>query len=292
MMAPVVRELEARGIECVVMALTTGYRKAIQLGLHRSGIETSRGSYPSPSGYCNGGANSLVRTRTPMWQKRRACGTWASTLPNGSASKEKWPRASGMRQWVGGHFYPVDFMTAVLRDVAPAIVLTTNTPRSEGAALEAASRLGIPSVSMVDLFLQPNDEFCRRKHHPDRITVIAPSVKGALVASGLSPDRIVVTGNPAFDTLRDPAVQRQAQEAAAAMGLGRASASFSLRGTRKASIRPSCHPAGVDRVFALKCGNGCCNGYTHIQMMPCCYGNIQVSPSLSCIASAPQTAYQ
>lgn len=108
-------------------------------------------------------------------------------------------------------FYPIHFFRRVIRHFAPHAVVATNSPRSEQAALDAAMEEGIPTLSMIDLFAMASDPYLKRARHADRVTVMLPQVRDNLVASGMDPARIVVTGNPAFDSLFDPA-QRQAAE--------------------------------------------------------------------------------
>lgn|GEM_PF-574497 len=49
-------------------------------------------------------------------------------------------------------FLPVGVLTRILEHERPDVVLTTNSPRCERAALMAANRLEIPTVQVVDLF--------------------------------------------------------------------------------------------------------------------------------------------
>ena len=117
-------------------------------------------------------------------------------------------------QWrLGGRqaFLPVRFMQRVLRELRPDIVVATNSPRSEQAAIVAAQALGIPSLSMVDLFALPGDPYRERAVHADCITVLSEGTRRNLIDAGVDAGRIVVTGNPAFDALAGP----QAREAAA-----------------------------------------------------------------------------
>lgn len=102
-------------------------------------------------------------------------------------------------------FMPVRFFRRLLERERPDVVFSTNSPRSEEAAVAAAVALGIPSLSMVDLFALPGDAFLRRRVHADRIAVLCDATRANLVAAGVDPARIVVTGNPAFDALMQPA---------------------------------------------------------------------------------------
>ncbi len=109
-------------------------------------------------------------------------------------------------------FHPRQFLERVLRALRPELLLTTNSPRSEQAALEAAQALGIPSLAVLDLFAQPGDPFAARRQRPDRVCVLAEAVRDNLLAAGWEAERIVVTGNPAFDALQEPRLREQARE--------------------------------------------------------------------------------
>lgn len=211
MAAPVVQELERQGVRCEVMALTTGYAKAQQLGLR-------------PLGYRDFQALVPDREQVLAWGRALADG---NEHPQVDREESHWYLGVNYAQWVRSHgeagaqqryrelgrrgFYPLDFMTAVIRQLRPDVVVTTNSPRSEQAAVEAAQSLGIPTLSMVDLFPQPGDPFSRRDRHADRLAVLSPAVKLSLCSAGIAADRIVVTGNPAFDSLCAPEVRQQAQ---------------------------------------------------------------------------------
>lgn len=106
-------------------------------------------------------------------------------------------------------FSPLVFFRRVLAYLRPDVVVATNSPRSEEAALEAAIGMGIPTLSMTDLFALPYDKYHRRNVYADRVTVIGQHVKDTLRASGVPDASLRVTGNPAFDGLTSP--ERKAQ---------------------------------------------------------------------------------
>lgn len=108
---------------------------------------------------------------------------------------ERW-RASGRRG-----FHPVRLMRRLLSELRPDVLVATNSPRSEQAAIEAAQALGIPTLAMVDLFALPGDPYRERRVHADRVAVLSEGTRSNLVEAGIAPERIVVTGNPAFDNL-------------------------------------------------------------------------------------------
>ncbi len=115
-----------------------------------------------------------------------------------------------LQRWqsAGRHgFLPVRFFTRVLQELQPDAVVATNSPRSEQAVVAAAASLGIPSLSMLDLFGLPGDPFLTRPVHADCITVLSAGVADNLVRAGIPRDRLAVTGNPAFDILSRPEAQ-------------------------------------------------------------------------------------
>lgn len=108
-------------------------------------------------------------------------------------------------------FHPGHFMCKVVAELAPDMVIATNSPRSEQAALEAATALGIPSLGMVDLYGLESDSYVTRAHRPAQSCVISEVVRQRLIARGFAPESVHVTGNPAFDGLFSEENHRQAE---------------------------------------------------------------------------------
>ncbi|ROZ63666.1 UDP-glycosyltransferase [Ramlibacter sp. WS9] len=106
-------------------------------------------------------------------------------------------------------FHPLPTLRRILQAVSPSLVVATNSPRAERAAIEAAGALTIPSVCMVDLFAVDEKRWIGQPGYANRVCVLNESVRQMLLAEGRAPDEVVVTGNPAFDGLFDPA-HRQA----------------------------------------------------------------------------------
>lgn len=115
-------------------------------------------------------------------------------------------------------FMPLRFFERVLGRVRPDVVVTTNSPRSEQAAVAVAVELGIPTLSMLDLFALASDPFLRRKIYADRLTVLNEGVKANLVNAGFNADRVFVTGNPAFDVLGTSAARQAGETFRRSMG--------------------------------------------------------------------------
>ncbi len=106
-------------------------------------------------------------------------------------------------------FLPVRVLERAIRRWQPACVLATNSPRAERAALLAARRLGVPSLCLLDLFGLWEREWLVRPDYADALCVLNPQVAQSLVAAGRPAHHLHVTGNPAFDSLQDPAVIAQ-----------------------------------------------------------------------------------
>ncbi len=107
-------------------------------------------------------------------------------------------------------FRPIRFMQRLFDELRPNVVVATNSPRSEQAALEVAVERGIPSVGMVDLFGMDADTYVLRALKPAYTCVIADSVRERLLGRGFTAQGVRVTGNPAFDGLFDPTNAAQA----------------------------------------------------------------------------------
>jgi len=117
-------------------------------------------------------------------------------------------------------FLPVSTLQRILRQVAPDLLVCTNSPRAERAAVLAARQLGIPSICMVDLFALDEVKWIGARDYADKVCVLNESVRQFLVAAGREPEQVVVTGNPAFDALNAPAASTQGREMRAARDWG------------------------------------------------------------------------
>lgn len=100
-------------------------------------------------------------------------------------------------------FLQVHTMGRIIDEEKPDMVITTNVPRSERAANIAANQRDIPTLNISDYF-----EFEERfPLEGKRIAVMCDITKQNLIKRGVAPERIVITGQPAFDD-----ISRQARE--------------------------------------------------------------------------------
>ena len=97
-------------------------------------------------------------------------------------------------------FYPLTIMKRIFDDVRPDYVVTTNSPRSEAAAIETANQRGIDNLIMTDLFTGLGDYKLKGKN----ISFLNHFAKDMFARDGLVDERLSTfhfTGNPAFDSL-------------------------------------------------------------------------------------------
>lgn len=92
-------------------------------------------------------------------------------------------------------FHPFGFLQRVIHQFKPSVVVTTNSPRSERAALEVAMAYGIPTVAMIDLFGKTTTHRLRSQH----VCVLNKEVISNMEANGCKGDHYHITGNPAMD---------------------------------------------------------------------------------------------
>lgn len=101
-------------------------------------------------------------------------------------------------------FLPRATLRRIVGRVKPDVVVATNSPRAERAAIDAARSVGLPSVCMVDLFCIDEVKWIGQAGYADQVCVLNESVRQFLIDAGRSPAEVTVTGNPAFDALCAP----------------------------------------------------------------------------------------
>ena len=95
-------------------------------------------------------------------------------------------------------FFPVSIMGRIFDQLKPDFVVTTNSPRSEAAAIAVANSRGIDNLIMTDLFTGLGGYLLKGKS----ITFLNAFAKNMFLADGLvdeSSSQFYCTGNPAFD---------------------------------------------------------------------------------------------
>ncbi len=202
MCLPVMHALRQQmpGCDARILALTTGFDVALRAGEMPLGFRDFSG-FPDAGRAFRYGAQLVSGDEHPGVAREESIAYLGFNFLEWVENEGE--EAAWLR-WAknGRHgFLPLNFFRAVLQSLEIDIVVTTNSPRSEQAAIEAAVSLGIPCLSMLDLFALPGDPFLKRSVHADRLTVLAEATRENMVAAGIAPARIFVTGNPAFDNL-------------------------------------------------------------------------------------------
>lgn len=101
-------------------------------------------------------------------------------------------------------FLPLEPMERLIKKILPDIVVATNSPRSEEAAIRVAQKHGIPALCMVDMLgTDWPDSAILQNDFATKIAVFSSHIKEHLIVRGRNPETIVITGNPAFDKLAD-----------------------------------------------------------------------------------------
>jgi hypothetical protein len=110
------------------------------------------------------------------------------------------------RQYGRQAFLPLGILERAIRRCQPSLVVATNSPRAEQAAIQTARDMGVPSVCLVDLLGIWERDLLARPDYADALCVLNDAVRDSLLQAGRAPKDVRVTGNPAFDTVRDPAM--------------------------------------------------------------------------------------
>ena len=100
-------------------------------------------------------------------------------------------------------FLPLTVLRRVIERVQPALVVATNSPRAERAAIETARTMQVPSACLVDLLGLWERDLLARHDYADAVCVLNESVRRHLVGAGRPAADVHVTGNPAFDPIND-----------------------------------------------------------------------------------------
>lgn len=103
-------------------------------------------------------------------------------------------------------FLPQGVLERAIGRLQPSLVIATNSPRAEQAALQTARAIGVPSVCLVDLLGIFERDRLAAPDYADAVCVLNEAVRDSLVRAGRPPQDVLVTGNPAFDTVLDPAL--------------------------------------------------------------------------------------
>ncbi|SLN74102.1 hypothetical protein TRL7639_04493 [Falsiruegeria litorea R37] len=210
MVIPVAQELEARGIKTCVFALTLAIPPVRDSGLDWFGYSNlpqaqdphvqSMGKELS-KGFPTDGPVAIEETVAYMGLNYRDL-----ELTHGAEAAEALYAESGRFK-----FHPYHIMLETLELIRPKVVVATNSPRSERAAIEAASHLDIPALCMIDMFAIQEKEWIKEPGYGTKVSVLNEWVRDMLIENGRPAGDIHITGNPAFDQLQTDEVRAKGQ---------------------------------------------------------------------------------
>jgi len=201
MAIPVIKELKKRGHEVVSLALTTAGAVMERAGLaHKRPLdylsideEQRYGHKLLERHHTNGKGISVEESLAYLGRSLRE-------LAEDIGEKKAWDEYN---KYGLNAFCPVRFMLSVLKRENADAVIATTSPRMEKAALQAAFKLGIPSLCMVPLFAKMELDWLKRPDNGDYMSVYSQKVAQRLIEAGRQASKIIITGNPAFDSLAD-----------------------------------------------------------------------------------------
>ena len=205
---PIVERLRARGDKVVLLALTTAAQTCRDRGVEhvRLGdfLPVLDAAVPALGHMLSAG--QMIHPDVGADETAAYLGTGYGDLVAalGAHAAEERYRTLGRQA-----FLPVASMRRILENVAPDVVLATSAPRSERATVIAAGELGLPAVVIVDLFALSEEAWLADSGFGTAICVLEEGVRSRLVTAGRSPETVAVTGNPVFDRLADPELQRR-----------------------------------------------------------------------------------
>lgn len=104
-------------------------------------------------------------------------------------------------------FYPLNSLIFILKQLRPSLVVATSSPRSEQASIDAANKLGIPSIAIGDLFMLRPLEWFKNNDFANKVCVFNKESFKLLVNEGRKKESISITGNPSFDELSNIKVE-------------------------------------------------------------------------------------
>lgn len=108
-------------------------------------------------------------------------------------------------------FLPLTVMERLFDKIQPDLVITTNSPRAEQAAILTARKYSIPAICLIDLFGISEMAWIGKSLYADRLCVLNEAVRQLYLGAGRKDSEISVTGNPAFDYLIDPELIKKGQ---------------------------------------------------------------------------------
>lgn len=201
MTIPVALALERRNIRTTHLALTTAAEPAKKAGLETFGfrdlvkLPRDRPALALGEELASGLPQGGVVSRAETVAYLGLCFAELAADFGESMARKNYARAGRQA------FLPVKSLRQAIHETGADLVVATNAPRAERAAILAAGQLNVPSVCLIDLFGGAALQWISEPGFGSRVCVLSTGVRQKLVAMGRNGSEIIVTGNPAFDRL-------------------------------------------------------------------------------------------
>ncbi len=215
--ASLYHELERRGeVHLSALALTTGGAALHAQGIPSLGFRDFVLSEDEPA--LKLGRTLMREPAHPSIPERESEAYLGLSMQDliarhGAAEAERLYTAQGRQA-----FLPLGMMERVFDRLRPDLVIATNSPRAEAAAILTARKRGVPALCVVDLFGGFDTTFLKEAGYADRVCVPSEGARRILIEAGRRPEEIAVTGNPAFDELANPGIRAEAARLRAERG--------------------------------------------------------------------------
>ena len=208
MIVPVAQALSTRpGVECVVLALTTAAPVARAAGLKVIQFKDFVTEADAPA--LEHGRQLMLGLPGPVADPEETVAYLGLSMDDLIHDSGRQDADAAFARLGRQAFLPLRTLERILRRVNPDLVVATNSPRAERAAIMGARKLGIPSVCLVDLFAIDEVKWIGEPDYADHVCVLNEAVRAFLISRGREPAQVSATGNPAFDSLNTPAVREQ-----------------------------------------------------------------------------------
>jgi hypothetical protein len=204
MLAPLAKKLQAEKRPFIFLALTTAAAYLEPLDIPYIGFRhCPEALEPDVQTYGKALASQMPQGTVPIEETIAYLGLNYRELVREHGEQ----KAQTLYETQGRHaFLPTRLMTRWLNALQPSLVVATNSPRTEQAALTAAGQLNMACICAVDLFALQEVQWIAQPGYANRICVLNESVRQMFLNHGRDAHEVIVTGNPAFDQLHEPGV--------------------------------------------------------------------------------------
>jgi len=200
MLAPIFRALKASGYPVTFLALTTAGKFLDNLNIPYIGYKDLPGANDADAQAYGRQLASAIPPGGPVPESETIAYlglNYRELVKLHGAGRAESLYAEKGRQ----AFLPAGLFESWFMELKPSLVIATNSPRSEQAAILAAKKKGIPAICAIDLFGLQEIQWIGNPGYANKICVLNEDVRQMLLKKGRKPEEVVVTGNPAFERI-------------------------------------------------------------------------------------------